>query len=105
MWSQSGGGEVQWDDSSSFGHIRVVKPELSAPGVDIVSAAPGARFRRESGTSMATPHVAAVAACVWSEAPDQSATEVLKTLWSLLRDAGDVGGDIRFGDGILGKPN
>lgn len=36
------------------------KPDLTAPGVDIRSCAPGGGFRRLSGTSMAAPHVAGV---------------------------------------------
>lgn len=46
-----------------------IKPDLVAPGVDILSAAPGNGYSRADGTSSAGPHVAGVVALMWSANP------------------------------------
>jgi subtilisin family serine protease len=59
---------------SSRGPVEVdgsgrVKPDILAPGVDILSAYPGHTYQVESGTSMAGPHVVGVVALMWSAQP------------------------------------
>ncbi|NJA56885.1 S8 family serine peptidase [Streptomyces sp. NEAU-H3] len=57
---------------SGFGPSLVdgsAKPDLAAPGVDVRSTWPGSAYNVESGTSMATPHVAGAVALLWSAAP------------------------------------
>ncbi len=39
-------------------------PEVAAPGVDVLSTLPGGQYGAMSGTSMASPHIAAIAALV-----------------------------------------
>ncbi|HVR43260.1 MAG TPA: S8 family serine peptidase [Thermoanaerobaculia bacterium] len=53
------------------------------------------------GTSMASPHVAGVAALIWSLAPDATAAQVRNALVTGARDLGPEGWDSTYGFGIV----
>jgi uncharacterized repeat protein (TIGR01451 family) len=68
--------------NSGRGHSLAegVKPEVVAPGVGITSTMPGGGWRRSTGTSMATPHVAGVVALLRQARPDLTPAEVKAVL-------------------------
>jgi len=57
------------DRLASFSNFGANTVDLAAPGVGILSTLPGNSYGRYSGTSMATPHVAGVAALIKSQEP------------------------------------
>ncbi|MFF8428406.1 S8 family serine peptidase [Streptomyces sp. NPDC016566] len=69
---------------------NALKPDISAPGVDILAArsqlVPGSgSYTSMSGTSMATPHVAGVAALLAQEHPDWTGAQLKDALMSSSR--------------------
>lgn len=54
-----------------------------------------------SGTSMASPHVAGAAALLWSVAPNATAAEIAQTLAATAADLGAPGRDSVFGAGLI----
>jgi len=77
---------------------------VAAPGVGIRSCYPGNRFATMSGTSMATPYVAAVA-CLWVAAHPEIAKRdrpaaFRKALMEMSLDLGPAGRDTAYGYGL-----
>ncbi len=68
------------DRLASFSNFGANTVDLAAPGVDILSTLPGNKYGRYSGTSMATPHVAGVAALIKSRQPGLDDAQVKNQL-------------------------
>lgn len=79
--------------------------ELAAPGVNIYSTIWNNRYQYASGTSMAAPHVAGVAALVWSRFPEKSRDWVRMWLRYTANDLGAPGFDIYYGYGRVNARN
>lgn len=76
------------------------KIEISGPGVDVFSSVPGS-YGTKSGTSMATPHVAGIAA-LWAESSGGTG----QTLWSTVLAASTPvsGANTDVGAGLVQAP-
>jgi serine protease len=74
--------------------------DVAAPGVDILGLHPTMNYALWSGTSMATPLVAALAAVLLSEYPSASLSQLRSAIVGSAIDVYDPGTDTRTGAGI-----
>ena len=68
------------DQLASFSNYGLKSVAIGAPGVDILSTWLGNQYEEKSGTSMATPVVAGVAALILAEHPRMSVDDLKKKL-------------------------
>ncbi|MGH2454935.1 MAG: carboxypeptidase regulatory-like domain-containing protein [Candidatus Limnocylindria bacterium] len=88
-----------------------ISPDVSAPGVDVLSSVPGGGYEAFSGTSMATPHTVGAFALMLSAEPgligqfDAASDALRSTALDILDDqcGGDLDGDPNnvYGDGRI----
>lgn len=75
--------------------------DVSAPGVQIASTYFNKQYAALSGTSMAAPHVSALAGLIRSINPELRNKEVMEIIKNTTVDLGDKGKDIYFGEGLI----
>ena len=69
--------------------IDPIVPDLVAPGVNVISAVPRGRYEAFDGSSMATPHVAGLAALLMEAKPNATVAEIQRAIYaSCSRPAG-----------------
>ncbi len=75
--------------------------EIAAPGVAITSTVLNNGYATWDGTSMATPHVAGVAALVWSHFPSCTGEEIRNVMNVTAQDLGTANRDNSYGYGLV----
>ncbi len=81
-----------------------LKPDVVAPGVDVLSSVPDGGWGTKSGTSMATPHVSGAVALLLERHPDWSPAQVKAALTATARPIGAGParlGPTRSGSGLV----
>lgn len=96
------------DQMASFSNFGLKSVHVAAPGKDIISTWLGGEYREASGTSMATPHVAGLAALLLAQDPKMSLQKLrekllrsidpLDTLTGKLANAGRINASKALGD-------
>lgn len=105
---------VRWDnldiaDFSSRGpsrcesdeHSLQIKPEVSAPGVNVRSSVPTNDYASFNGTSMAAPHAAGAILLLKEAFPYLSGIDIKLALYHSATDLGDPGEDNIYGMGLI----
>jgi subtilisin len=95
------GGVATFSSSQRFRRANdPLVPDLVGPGVDVISARPGGGLQSMSGTSMATPHIAGLAALLFEAKPRATVNDVEAAIFQSCTLAG-----IPIGRGNRGFPN
>jgi subtilisin family serine protease len=79
----------------------LIKPEVSAPGVNVRSSGTSTGYSVLSGTSMASPHVAGAVALLKQFAPNLTGKQILEALYNTAVDLGTAGEDNNYGMGLI----
>ena len=97
--ANSSNGVVSWTDAAGV-TTQLSKPDLTAPGA-LISSTLGTGYGLYSGSSMASPHVAAAIALIRQARPDLTVDGVREILRSSADDRGIPGFDLEYGAGAL----
>jgi serine protease len=90
-----------WPLTVAITHDDGVALLQSSNGASVTASNLADDYGIESGTSMATPHVAGAAALVWSVAPGATSDAVKAALLTTAHDLGTPGADTSYGNGLV----
>ncbi|MBC7899044.1 MAG: S8 family serine peptidase [Saprospiraceae bacterium] len=85
------------DALASFSNFGIKTVHIAAPGRDILSTWLGGDYREASGTSMATPYVAGVAALILASEPDLTVEQLRERLLKSVDKIDSLAGKVENG--------
>jgi serine protease len=91
-------GDLRATFSNQGEYVRLAG--VAAPGTSILSTERLSTYHTRSGTSMAAPHVAGLAALLWSARNDLTVDAVRDTIRQTALDLGATGADTSFGTAV-----
>jgi hypothetical protein len=100
LWEGTSRGPTTWEDVDPYYDFDyppgLTKPDFSAPGVDIISTKFGADeepfYNTMTGTSMASPHAAGLAALILEAVPGLTNDQVYESMEETAEDLGYITG-------------
>ncbi len=97
IWASSSRGPTNCTPSGE----QAIKPDISAPGVNVISSLPGGGYGALTGTSMAAPHVNGVVALMRQADPDLSVDQIKQIIYDTALDLGPPREDNDYGWGMI----
>ena len=88
-----------YDRKANFSNIGS-SLDVVAPGVGIVSCVPGGSYESWNGTSMAAPHISALAAMIKLDNPSYTPAQIEQIIQNNCKDLGTSGRDNTYGYGV-----
>ena len=95
LWSSRG------PTNCTLNGSEAIKPDISAPGVNVRSSIPGGGYESNSGTSMAAPHVNGVVALMREFNQNISVKSIKEIIYQTAYDLGNPGEDNDYGWGMI----
>ncbi|KEH34337.1 subtilisin-like serine protease [Medicago truncatula] len=83
---------------------NILKPDIAAPGVNIVAAGTSSPYSMKTGTSMSCPHVSGLAGSIKSRNPTWSASAIRSAIMTSATQINNMKGPIATDLGLIATP-